>query len=290
MSTEITKQFSKSTQVLKALINYIWDDKTQTVFYDWLRLVFSYRGIWCFTPAVFTIFFVYWAEVYFKPLILKTPNEVLAIFLMSIVVALFLTRSFRYRLEIDYILLIWGLNFLCREIHFAGTGKAVYIVTVFLVVWVIYRKDYILANIENAKLFQLALTGTIFTYFIAILIQRRVFTPERIPLLPNEQLMHVALEEVMENVAHAYFIFCGVSAFFSIPNDGSRKAGVLPSALRQAQQVVTSMTKTRSRKRRLTKEAMKPVRGTNRHNIFFFMVCLPCLWLWAVLTQSGRTT
>ena len=36
--------------------------------------------------------------------------------------------------------------------------------------------------------------------------------------MSNEQLMHVALEEVMENVAHAYFIFCGISAFFSISN------------------------------------------------------------------------
>jgi len=138
---------------------------------------------------------------------------------MSFVVALFLIRSFLYQLEIDYVLLLMSVNFLCREIHFTGTGKAVYIITVFVFVWVIYRKDQILANIENAKLFQIALTGTFFTYFMAILIQRRVFTPERMPLLPNEQLMHVALEEVMENIAHVYFIFCGISAFFSISNN-----------------------------------------------------------------------
>jgi hypothetical protein len=86
-----------------------------------------------------------------------------------------------------------------------------------------FRKDRILANIENAELFQIALTGMIFTYFVAILIQRRVFNPGRIPILPNEQLMHVALEEVMENVAHAYFLFCGIIAFFSISKNGLKQ-------------------------------------------------------------------
>ncbi|MDX2499266.1 MAG: hypothetical protein QNL14_02010 [Deltaproteobacteria bacterium] len=221
------KQFNKNTQLAKKIFSHIWDDKTKKAFFDWLRLIFSFRGIWCFAPAVLTIFFVYWAEGYSKPLISKAPNEVLAIFLMSIVVALFLTRSILYRLEIDYVLLLMAVNFLGREIHFTGTDDAVFIIAVFVFVWVIYRKDQILINIENAKLFQIALTGTVFTYFVAILIQRRVFTIERIPILPNEQLMHVALEEVIENIAHAYFIFCGFTSFFSIPKNRSKRSNRL---------------------------------------------------------------
>ena len=208
------------TRPLSKIFNYLWDDRTQKAFYDWLKLIISFRGIWCFAPAVVGIFFVYWAESFSKPLILKSYHEILALCLLSFVVVLFLIRSWLYRLEIDYVLLVIAISFLCREIHFAGTDGAVVIVAAFVLVWVIYRKDRILANIENAKLVQIGLTGTIFTYFLAILIQRRVFKPGRLPLLPNEQLMHIALEEVIENVAHMYFLFVGVTSFFSIPNTG----------------------------------------------------------------------
>jgi len=186
---------------------------------NWLKLILSPRGIWCFAPAFLTIFFVYWAEDYAKSLISKGPNEVLAIILMGLVVLVFLVRALLYRLDIDYVLLLMAANFLCRELHFTGTDDAVVIIAALTLAWVVYRKDRILETIEGAELFQIAMTGTIFTYFLSILIQRRVFKPTRLPLLPNEELMHVSLEEVMENIAHAYFLICGVVAFFSIRSD-----------------------------------------------------------------------
>jgi hypothetical protein len=212
------KPSGKSTRAAK-IIDHLWDDKTRKAFHDWLKLIISFRGIWIFAPAVLTIFFVYWAEGYSKPLISKKPNEVLAIVLMSLVVVVFLIRSLLYRLEMDYVLLLMAANFLCREFHFSGTDDAVVFISACVLAWVVYRKDHILANIEDAGLFQVALTGTIFTYFIAILIQRRVFKPTRLPLLPNEEFMHISLEEVLENIAHAYFLFCGIAAFFSIRNN-----------------------------------------------------------------------
>ena len=212
------KQSVKSTFVGK-LIDHLWDDETRKAFHGWLKLIVSFRGIWCFAPAFLTVFFVYWADGYAKPLISEKPNEVLAIVLMSLVVVVFLIRSLLYRLEIDYILLLMAVNFLCRELHFTGTDNAVVFIAAFVLAWVVYRKDRILASIEDAGLFQVALTGTIFTYFIAILIQRRVFKPTRLPLLPNEEFMHISLEEVLENIAHAYFLFCGIAAFFSIRNN-----------------------------------------------------------------------
>ena len=211
-------QFGKSTLAAK-IIDHLWDDKTRKAFHDWLKLIISFRGIWSFAPAVLTIFFVYWADGYAKPLISEKPNEILAIVLMSLVVVVFLIRSWLYRLEIDYVLLLMAANFLCREFHFTGTDDAVVLIAAFVLAWVVYRKDRILASIEDAGLFQIALTGTIFTYLVAILIQRRVFKPGRLPLLPNEEFMHISLEEVLENIAHAYFLFCGIIAFFSIRNN-----------------------------------------------------------------------
>ena len=148
-------------------------DKTRQALYNFLKLIFSFRGIWCFIPAILGIIFVYWAEDYSKSLILKEIHETIAIYLMSIAVILFLVRSILYRLEIDYILLVIALNFLCREIHFAGTDNAVVIIAAIVLVWVVYRRDRIWVKIKNEKIIQVALVGTAFTYFLSILIARR---------------------------------------------------------------------------------------------------------------------
>lgn len=206
----------------KKFQSHLWNDKTQRAFHDWFNLVFSYRGIWCFLPAILGVIFVYWAENYSKSLILKEYHETLAIYLMSIAVIMFLVRSILYRLEIDYILLVMAVNFLCREIHFIGTDNAVVIVAVIVLAWVFYWKDRLWANIEKAKAVQIALVGTAFTYFLSILIARRVFSVNHLGLLPDEANVHVALEEVLENIAHLYLIFIGILAFFDIP---SKKPG-----------------------------------------------------------------
>ena len=210
--------------MIRKLKNYLWDDITRRALHDWFHLVFSYRGIWCFIHGILGVIFVYWAESYAKFLILKEYHEILAIFLMSSVVILFLVRSLLYRLEIDYILLTMAVNFLCREIHFTGTSNAVVIVAAIVLVWIFYWKERLWANIEHAKAVQIALAGTAFTYFLSIVISRRVFSVSYLGLLPNEAHVHVALEEVLENIAHLYFIFIGILAFFDIPSKKPRKS------------------------------------------------------------------
>jgi len=101
---------------------------------------------------------------------------------MSTAVILFLVRSLLYRLEIDYILLTMAVNFLCREIHFVGTDNGVVIVAAIVLVWIFYWKDRIWANIEKAKAVQIALVGTAFTYFVSIVIARRVFSVDYLGL------------------------------------------------------------------------------------------------------------
>ena len=205
-----------------------WNDKIKDSFHYWSKLIISLRGIWCFVPAVLGIIFVYWADNYSKNFILKDYHEVLAICIMSVAVILFLVRSLLFRLEIDYILLTIAVNFLCREIHFIGTDNGVVIVGAIVLVWIFYWKGRIWENIENAKLVQIALVGTAFTYFFAILVQRRVFSIDHLALLPNEANLHVALEEVLENIAHLYLVFIGIFAFFCIPLKEPEKRNPTP--------------------------------------------------------------
>ncbi len=205
-----------------------WNDKIKPTFQYWSKLIISFRGIWCFVPAILGIIFVYWAENYSKNLILREYHEVLAICLMSSAVILFLVRSLLYRLEIDYVLLTIAVNFLCREIHFIGTDNGVVIVGVIVLVWIFYWKGRIWENIENARLVQFAVVGTAFTYFLAILVQRRVFSIDHLALLPNEANLHGPLEEVLENIAHLYLVFIGIFAFFCIPSKEPEKKNPTP--------------------------------------------------------------
>ena len=109
-----------------------------------------------------------------------------------------------------------SVNFLCREIHFIGTDNAVVIVAGVVSIWVLLRKNKIWASIRQAKSFQISMAGTAFTYFLSIIIARRVFSSDYLALLPNEANMHVALEEVLENIAHLFLIFSGIVAHISI--------------------------------------------------------------------------
>jgi hypothetical protein len=65
------------------------------------------------------------------------------------------------------------------------------------------------------------LTGAFLTYLLGQLIQRRVFSAGRIPLLPDEALLHVPLEEISENVAHLYFILIGIACFIELRPGGA---------------------------------------------------------------------
>ena len=135
---------------------------------------------------------------------------------MGAATVLFLIRAVFYRMEIDYILSVMSINFLCRELHFVGTDNAVVIVAGLVLIWILLRKNQLWTSIRHAKLFQISLVGTAFTYFFSILIARRVFSIDHLALLPNEAIVHVALEEVLENIAHLFLIFSGIVAFFSI--------------------------------------------------------------------------
>jgi hypothetical protein len=105
-----------------------------------------------------------------------------------------------------------------------GTDNGVVIVAGLVLIWVLIRKNQIWASIEQAKLFQISLTGTAFTYFLSILIARRVFSIDHFALLPNEANVHVALEEVLENIAHLFLIFSGIVALFSIDKQHRKHA------------------------------------------------------------------
>jgi hypothetical protein len=192
----------------------------------WWQQVRSPASILLLLPAAAGIAFVYLAAgAGWRGLIAKPLQEALAIALLGVAVGIFFIRSWQRRLKLDYLLLIMAINFLCREIHFKGTDNGVVIVAAGALMLCVLWSGQILAALRNAPLVRLALTGALLTYLLGQLIQRRVFATGRIALLPDEALLHVALEEITENIAHLYFVFIGIACFKELRSaDKGKKA------------------------------------------------------------------
>jgi hypothetical protein len=180
---------------------------------DWMKVVFT-SGLWSFFPVLIGIGLAYWLHSKgIGGIAVKAKCEIIAIFLMSLVVAVFLLRTIIYKMQADILMLILGIAFLCREIHFAGTGVGVYIVAVIvgLLAWV--WRDNILDELDGRNQVKAALFCMFWSYLVTLLIQRRVFREHRIGILPNEDIMHIPLEEITENCAHLAFLSVALIAF-----------------------------------------------------------------------------
>jgi hypothetical protein len=190
----------------------------------WWRQIRSPASILLALPAAAGIALVYLAAgAGWRGLIAKPLHEALAIALLGVAVGIFFIRAWRHRLKLDYLLLITAVNFLCREIHFEGTDNAVVVVAVIVAVLCAIWREQVFETLGKAPLVRLALTGAFLTYLLGQLIQRRVFSAGRIPLLPDEALLHVPLEEISENIAHLYFILIGIACFVELRPGGKRK-------------------------------------------------------------------
>lgn len=101
-----------------------------------------------------------------------------------------------------------ALNFLTREIHFAGTSTTVYLGFLALVwaAWYFYPS---LAPYLQARRVVTLLACTVFTYFVAMTLDARWWR-----FIPYESVFEARVEEVMEIVGHAFIVLL---AIFSSP-------------------------------------------------------------------------
>lgn len=134
----------------------------------------------------------------------KSLHENIAVPILVVAVIAWLLRT-RQEYSTYFALITFQVFvFMLREIHFEGAGTIVNVgsaITVVLVLRLAWRTDW---NVQLPKIDWRqvsALTATVATYAVAILIQRRVFRG-----VPGEARLHVALEEVSENFAHLWFL------------------------------------------------------------------------------------
>lgn len=149
-------------------------------------------------------------------------NEPIAMPLVFLSVLGYGALAWYTRNELSLVMFILSIDFFCREWHFPGTTKGVYIVAAVLGCWVVYRRKHIAALIKNTPV-EIWLWATFACYLMSIIISRRVFSENHLGLLPMEELYHIPLEETSETMAH---IMLAMTCLVAWRQFGTRKVNV----------------------------------------------------------------
>ena len=187
-----------------------------------LKVVINPKSYWIFIPIVLAIASVYVAHAMdAKWYLVKNGHESLALVLMGMVIVAMIASSVRFKTVFVYFILVLAVNFFIREldettITLPGIGsfvirskKYIYVALAVMAAWAVWKEEKIIAFLNRYSLVKTMTIGVFITYFVALLISRRVF--KRIRILPNESELHIALEEVSENFAHLFFLTLAVT-------------------------------------------------------------------------------
>ena len=142
----------------------------------------------------------------------RQPNELVAMPIIGLASFIFWIAAIRERSEFHLLLAVLTLGFFFREWHFEGTSTGVYIVALACVAWAILRRDHLAPAYYQGNT-RYWLMAALATYVLSQLIARRVFAARYLDLLPNEEALHIALEETVENVAHLMMLVTSMVAW-----------------------------------------------------------------------------
>jgi len=132
--------------------------------------------------------------------IAKNTHEMIALCLLSAALAVAVKGCLVQRDRFYVVLAALCLVFLLREIHFPGAKEVLYGGVGVIGIWSVLWRKHLLGGLMG-KARGRWLVITVWAYVLALLIQRRA-----LKFLPDEEHIHVQLEEVLENVAHLFLL------------------------------------------------------------------------------------
>lgn len=150
--------------------------------------------------------FVYVAHAQAWPVLGKPALETYAISVLPLALAAFLLKAWRTHRRLYLFMAAFALIALLREWHFAWTGKGVYLMLLALILAAAWQHRVLMSEARDGP-FLPWFKGTLVVYFLGVLVARRVFRD----ILPDEQPIHVALEETLENVAHSMLLLTALA-------------------------------------------------------------------------------
>lgn len=140
---------------------------------------------------------------------LDATLEVVGPFLAAIPAVLYLVRAIVTRNPLYVILVFVAGSLLCREIHFTGMDKAIFVLGGITIAWAIAWRKRLAAPLTDWR-HTTWLIAAMAAYFFSQLIAKRVFSVEHIPIVPGEAEIHSKLEELAETVGHLLFIMASL--------------------------------------------------------------------------------
>jgi len=189
----------------------------------WFKQVFRVKNCWILLPGFLAISLVY-AVHYFgiSPwFTTRIFHESFAPWLLLVVVLIFLTASFLSRDALVMYLSGLALVFLIRELNstmftvFGGeylfkSKKLVDCLLVGMALWAWGWREKLFTCCNRSIALKVLISGVLWTYLFSQLIARRVFRG----VLPEENLLHVPMEETAETAAHVFFLVCALFCLF----------------------------------------------------------------------------
>jgi hypothetical protein len=139
----------------------------------------------------------------------KVFSEPISPPLLALAAVIFAFRAWRTGNPLCAVLAGLAVAFTCREIHFKGTDVGIKVALGVLAVWtVLWRKRLIVAARNIAHVRWVAAAALM--YVLCRIVEKRAFSAEHLGIIPNEDLIHVTLEEGLELVAHLLLLLSAV--------------------------------------------------------------------------------
>jgi len=189
----------------------------------WGRQAFTLNNCWLWVPGLSGITLVYLAQSINPQSVLlqRGFHETIAPYLVASIVLLLVVRSIMTRDELIIYLTLLAIVFLIRElddtaIHVFGgtielkTKKLVSVLLAGMAIWALVWQKRLFECLNRHKVFKLLLSGMLFSYFFSQVIARRAFRH----VLPNEKLLHIAMEETTETLSHLFFLGIAIGSYF----------------------------------------------------------------------------
>jgi hypothetical protein len=163
------------------------------------RTVFSFWPFFLWTVPLATVYTLgYWQREHWCG---RGILEAVAVPLVLVSVISYGLLAWRRDNEFAKILCVLSLGFFCREWHFAGTSKGIYVLIVIVASWGVIRRKQIARLIKNTPV-EIWLWATLLCYMLSQIVARRLFAERHLGILPMEARYHIPLEETMETMAH----------------------------------------------------------------------------------------
>ncbi len=189
----------------------------------WFKQLFRFKNCWILLPGFLAILLVYSAHYFAITPWLTTRifHESFAPGLILVVFLIFLTTSLISRDSLMIYLTVLALIFLIRELNatvftFYGeeylfkSKKLVDCLLVGMALWAIGWHEKLFTCCNRSIALKVLISGVLWTYLFSQLIARRVFRG----VLPQENLLHVPMEETAETTAHLFFLVCALFCLF----------------------------------------------------------------------------